>query len=47
MIVPQHSPKEARRAALRAEVIGTIIVLVIGFIIVLIRYGRFLDWHAK
>jgi hypothetical protein len=47
MILPSRTPKEARNAALRAETIGILIFVVIGFVIVLLRYGRFLDWHAR
>jgi hypothetical protein len=47
MIMPQQTPKEARNRVLRAEAIGILILVAIGFAIVLLRYGRFLDWHAR
>ena len=47
MIMPRHSPEEAKRAVLRAEAIGILIFLVLGFIFVLVRYGRYIDWHAR
>jgi hypothetical protein len=47
MIMPKHSPKKARNRVLRTEAIGILILVVIGFAIVLLRYGRFLDWHAR
>jgi hypothetical protein len=47
MIVPRRSPKAARNAVLRAETIGILIFVAIGFAIVLLRYGRFLNWHAR
>ena len=47
MIMPQRTPEEAKRQVLRAEAIGIVIFLVIGFIVILIRYGRFIDWHVR
>ncbi|MGZ4787341.1 MAG: hypothetical protein ACXVZX_02405 [Terriglobales bacterium] len=47
MIMPQRTPEEAKRAVLRAEAIGILIFLVLGFILVLVRYGRFIDWHVR
>ena len=47
MIMPQHTPEEAKRRVLRAEAIGILIFLVFGFAYVLLRYGRFIDWHAR
>jgi hypothetical protein len=47
MILPRRTPKEARNTVLRAETIGILIFVIIGFAIVLLRYGRFLDWHAR
>jgi hypothetical protein len=42
-----RSSKAARNRVLRAETIGILIIAIIGFVIVLVRYGRFLDWHAR
>jgi len=47
MIMPQRTPEQAKRAVLRAEAIGILIVLVLGFIFVLVRYGRYIDWHVR
>jgi hypothetical protein len=47
MIMPQRSPQEAKRAVLRAEAIGILIFLVVGFIFILVRYGRYIDWHVR
>ena len=47
MPTPVRSEKEARKRVLRAETIGILIVVLIGFVIVILRYGRFLDWHAR
>jgi hypothetical protein len=47
MPLPDRSEKAARNRVLRAETIGILIVAIIGFVIVLIRYGRYLDWHAR
>jgi preprotein translocase subunit Sss1 len=47
MIPPTRSPREARHQVLRAETIGILIFVVVGFIIVLVRYGRYLNWHAR
>jgi preprotein translocase subunit Sss1 len=47
MIMPQRTPQEAKRAVLRAEAIGILILLVVGFILILLRYGRFIDWHVR
>jgi len=47
MIMPQRTPREATRAVLRAEAIGILIFLVLGFIFILVRYGRFIDWHVR
>jgi preprotein translocase subunit Sss1 len=47
MIAPRRKPEQARRAVLRAETIGILIVVLVGFVIVLLRYGRFIDWHAR
>lgn len=44
---PPESEKAARHRVLRAETIGILIIAIIGFVIVLLRYGRFLDWHAR
>ena len=43
----RRSPQQARRDVLRAETIGILIFVLVGFAIVLLRYGRFLDWHAR
>jgi len=32
---------------LRVEALGILIFLVLGFVFVLIRYGRFIAWHAR
>jgi hypothetical protein len=47
MIAPLRSPKQARRAVLRAETIGILFFVLIGFVIVLVRYGHFIAWHAR
>jgi hypothetical protein len=47
MLLPQRPPREAKRAVLRAEAIGILIFLVLGFIFILIRYGRYIDWHVR
>lgn len=47
MIMPRRTPEEAKRAVLRAETIGILIFLALGFIYALVRYGRFIDWHAR
>ena len=47
MIMPRRTPQEAKRAVLRAEAVGILIFLVLGFIFVLVRYGRFIDWHVR
>jgi hypothetical protein len=47
MTSPVRSEKDARKRVLRAETIGILIIVIIGFVIVLLRYGRFLDWHAR
>lgn len=47
MIMPRHTPEQAKRAVLRAEAIGILIFLVLGFVYVLARYGRFIDWHVR
>jgi len=47
MIMPQRTPEEAKRAVLRAEALGILIFLVLGFVFVLVRYGRFIAWHAR
>ena len=47
MIMPQRTPEEAKRMVLRTEAIGILILLVLGFIFILVRYGRFIDWHAR
>ncbi len=47
MNLPSRTPKEARNAVLRSETIGILIFVIIGFAIVLFRYGRFLNWHAR
>jgi len=47
MIMPQRTPREAKRAVLRAETVGILIFLVLGFIFVLVRYGRYIEWHAR
>jgi hypothetical protein len=47
MIMPRRTPEEAKRAVLRAEAVGILILMVFGFIYVLARYGRFIDWHVR
>lgn len=47
MIMPRRTPEEAKRAVLRAETVGILIFLALGFIFVLARYGRFIDWHVR
>ncbi len=47
MIMPRQTPEEAKRSVLRAEAIGILIFLVLGFIFVLVRYGRYIDWHVR
>jgi hypothetical protein len=47
MIMPRRTPQEAKRVVLRAEAVGILIILVIGFILILVRYGRFIDWHVR
>jgi len=47
MIMPQRTPEQAKRAVLRAEAIGILIFLVVGFIFILVRYGHYIDWHAR
>jgi len=47
MIVPRKSAKDARNRVLRAETIGILILTMIGFAIVLLRYGRYLNWRAR
>ena len=47
MIVPRKSAKEARNRVLRAETIGILIFAIVGFAIIFLRYGRYLDWHAR
>ncbi len=47
MTQPIRSEKEARNRVLRAETIGILIIAIIGFVIVLLRYGRYLNWHAR
>ena len=42
-----RSSKAARNRVLRAETIGILIFVIVGFVIVFLRYGRFLDWHAR
>lgn len=42
-----RSEKAARNRVLRVETIGILIIVIIGFVIVLLRYGRYLDWHAR
>lgn len=44
---PDRSEKAARHRVLRAETIGILIIAVIGFVVVLLRYGRYLNWHAR
>lgn len=38
---------DCRRAVLRAETIGILIFILVGFAIVLLRYGRFLNWQLR
>jgi len=47
MIMPRRTPEEAKKQVLRAEAIGILIFLALGFIFVLIRYGRFINWHVR
>jgi hypothetical protein len=47
MIMPRQKPEAAKRAALRAEAVGILIFLVLGFVYVLVHYGRFIDWHVR
>ncbi len=47
MIPPRRSPEEAKKSVLRAETIGILIFIVIAATIVLIRFGRYIDWHAR
>ena len=47
MVPPRRSPEEARRAVLRAETIGILVLAVLGFAIVILRYGRFIAWNAR
>ena len=47
VIPPPRSRKAALQQTLRAETIGILIFVVVGFIIVLVRYGRYLNWHAR
>ena len=47
MIMPRRTPQDAKRAVLRAEAVGILIFLVLGFIIILVRYGRYIDWHVR
>jgi hypothetical protein len=47
MIMPRRTPEEAKRAVLRAETIGVLIFLLLGFAFILVRYGRLIDWHAR
>ena len=47
MVVPRISAREARNRVLRAETIGILIFAIVGFAIVLLRYGRYLNWHAR
>ncbi len=47
MIMPRQAPEQAKRAVLRAETVGILIFLVLGFVYVLVRYGRFIEWHAR
>ena len=44
---PLRSEKEARNRVLRAETIGILILVIVGFVIVLVRYGRVFNWHAR
>jgi hypothetical protein len=47
-MIPSGSAKPAaRRRVLRAETIGILILVMLGFAVVLVRYGHFLDWHAR
>lgn len=45
--MPRRTPQDAKRAVLRAEAVGILIFLVLGFIIILVRYGRYIDWHVR
>jgi hypothetical protein len=47
MITPQRSPQEAKRSVLRAEAVGILIFLLLGFVFILVRYGRYIDWHVR
>jgi hypothetical protein len=47
MIMPRRSPQDVKRSVLRAETIGVLIFLVLGFVFVLVRYGRYIDWHVR
>jgi hypothetical protein len=47
MIMPRRTPDEAKHAVLRAEALGILIFLVLGFVFVIARYGRFIAWHAR
>jgi hypothetical protein len=47
MIPPRRSPEEAKKSVLRAETIGILIFVLLGVALVLIRYGRYIDWHAR
>ena len=47
MIPPRRSPEDAKRAILRAETLGILIFVLIGVVLVLLRYGRYIDWHAR
>jgi hypothetical protein len=43
----RRSPEESRKNALRAETIGILVLVLLGFLLILLRYGRFIDWHAR
>jgi len=47
MIPPRRSPEEAKKSVLRAETIGILIFVLAGVALVLIRFGRYIDWHAR
>jgi hypothetical protein len=47
VIPPRRSRSSALQQTLRAETIGILIFVIVGFIIVLVRYGRYLNWHAR
>ena len=47
MIPPQQAPEEARRNVLRMETVGIVIFVLIAFGFILVRYGRYIDWHAR